>query len=606
MIDLIHQTLHGYHNGHKLLLSSIELNPETKSILLRESDSPGEEFHSQNEHCYSGFSLVDAGYYVISKTWVATEINRPGCVWTHSILIPFSMLAIKGNSEFWDMESLFLERSDINSNLLLNPIDRIPQAISEPNRNVSMVFSKVFSENQQTILSKDLSSLNDIVFIWGRLWPKMKRNFSFKTWSPKKLTNSYHEYSLVLNESCKVDLSDDWGAEFFKSESSIHDFSWKYGASLDGSKLNVFNIFTLWSLFEINDSEAIVEFALRWNKCPVSLVKNIIFRYSQKPITLNISYLIGKYILTLDHEDISEDKISKVGELLCLKDNNFFMKILKSDFPLKKHFVSSSFELLDSIEKAKLINEGVVDFGDVNQIEVISSSDFWDELIDKESFLKSLIDKNKVVSFSNLSFFNDVDWTKLDHSISIPIITFNFNIERRSHREFIKIHEFDVINLINVNFKSISKGLSDFILENYSISSLMSLSDECSLYLWEKSGKENKKTIKSLEIICLDKEKPRPLLLESVFNELFDKVSNYSLSYLDMSEVRRLIKLKVKEKFIYPNSLLSLLVFFLEEYMRHFDISISSELQEKIDTSKVDKKNKQEKQSYGVFWFLDL
>ena len=43
----------------------------------------------------SCFPLVDDGYYVFSKTWYADEMERPGCVWTHMLLIRFEDLECK-------------------------------------------------------------------------------------------------------------------------------------------------------------------------------------------------------------------------------------------------------------------------------------------------------------------------------------------------------------------------------------------------------------------------------------------------------------------------------------------------------------------------------
>ena len=40
----------------------------------------------------TAYPLEDSGYYVIARTWYADEMKRPGCVWTHSLLIPFDEL----------------------------------------------------------------------------------------------------------------------------------------------------------------------------------------------------------------------------------------------------------------------------------------------------------------------------------------------------------------------------------------------------------------------------------------------------------------------------------------------------------------------------------
>ena len=88
---IIEQTLHGYDMGHGLLASSLpNLVPEDQTLLFKLSDWSG--FHVLNadeEDCYlTAYPLPSKKYYAIAKTWYADEMERSGCVWTHTLLIP--------------------------------------------------------------------------------------------------------------------------------------------------------------------------------------------------------------------------------------------------------------------------------------------------------------------------------------------------------------------------------------------------------------------------------------------------------------------------------------------------------------------------------------
>lgn len=88
---LIEQTLHGYNMGHGLLASSLpNLAPEDQSLLFKLSDWTG--FHVLNadeEDCYlTAYPIPSKKYYAIAKTWYADEMERTGCVWTHTLLLP--------------------------------------------------------------------------------------------------------------------------------------------------------------------------------------------------------------------------------------------------------------------------------------------------------------------------------------------------------------------------------------------------------------------------------------------------------------------------------------------------------------------------------------
>lgn len=83
----LHQTLHGYNCGHHLLASSIKLSDKSMRKMEKMSDLSGSTTEKGFEQYYTGYYLPDEQYYVIACTWYAPEMNRPGCVWTHSLLI---------------------------------------------------------------------------------------------------------------------------------------------------------------------------------------------------------------------------------------------------------------------------------------------------------------------------------------------------------------------------------------------------------------------------------------------------------------------------------------------------------------------------------------
>lgn len=90
----IEQLLHGYDNGHRLLAGSVLLkNPADLDAVATLSDWSEYAVSGDNESTYiTAYPLLDSQYYVIAKTWYAAEMKRPGCVWTHSLLIPFNEL----------------------------------------------------------------------------------------------------------------------------------------------------------------------------------------------------------------------------------------------------------------------------------------------------------------------------------------------------------------------------------------------------------------------------------------------------------------------------------------------------------------------------------
>lgn len=103
----IEQALHGYYEGHKLLASSVETFSQTdrrKMSILSDWD---EYVPDQEDSSYlTCYPLPNSPYYVVAKTWYASEMKRPGCVWTHSLLFNFS--EITSFFDFLSLLSLFV------------------------------------------------------------------------------------------------------------------------------------------------------------------------------------------------------------------------------------------------------------------------------------------------------------------------------------------------------------------------------------------------------------------------------------------------------------------------------------------------------------------
>ena len=100
----IEQALHGYSEGHRLLatsVASLSSSDLRKMALLSDWNEyvSAQDDDSSYLMCYP---LPESPYYVVAKTWYADEKERPGCVWTHSLLID-----LQGQSGFFDYQLLY-------------------------------------------------------------------------------------------------------------------------------------------------------------------------------------------------------------------------------------------------------------------------------------------------------------------------------------------------------------------------------------------------------------------------------------------------------------------------------------------------------------------
>ena len=84
---IIHQMLHGYNHGHNYIQGSVLLDSTHDMAKIATLSDWSEYMDDENQSYLTTYPLEKTGYYVIAKTWYASEKSRPGCVWTHSLLI---------------------------------------------------------------------------------------------------------------------------------------------------------------------------------------------------------------------------------------------------------------------------------------------------------------------------------------------------------------------------------------------------------------------------------------------------------------------------------------------------------------------------------------
>ncbi|MCU1305273.1 MAG: hypothetical protein JWQ87_5557 [Candidatus Sulfotelmatobacter sp.] len=185
---ILHQLLHGYAEGHRLLESSVDLPEDLIRLVLRLSDLSGSNVSSGFEDYITGYPLTSLQAYALAKTWYAPEMPRPGCVWTHTIVIPAA--AMQRLVSLDCLLSLFRrpEKSGVRGSydkpLTLDTVTE-SSAILTPQRDV---LEKIMSlhyrqENTPVILgarnSKEFES--SILSLWSQKWPSLRLQLTFCT-----------------------------------------------------------------------------------------------------------------------------------------------------------------------------------------------------------------------------------------------------------------------------------------------------------------------------------------------------------------------------------------------------------------------------------------
>ena len=185
---LVHQALHGYNDGHRLISSSLPLDASDARVLLVMSDLSGSGMKPSAGGYLTGYPLEKSGKYVLARTWAAPEMPRPGCVWTHSLIIENADLARLMSAQTLldtfrrptgiDVRSAYGGPVALSPQLKPNGIElterteRLLQALySFPTRQVVAEAAEPFADEQVATA------------IWMQQWPRLRRSFGFCTLS---------------------------------------------------------------------------------------------------------------------------------------------------------------------------------------------------------------------------------------------------------------------------------------------------------------------------------------------------------------------------------------------------------------------------------------
>jgi hypothetical protein len=162
------------------------------------SDLSGGSVFPGFEEYLTGYPIPSLNLYVFAKTWYAAEMPRPGCVWTHSLILQSKdMDAIPSLDQ---LSKLFIRPKTIKSagksanvsgsyasSVRFNPEGSNDQpAVTEtpPNACLSVLVNALYSLNRRNLLvpaPNSTSFENAIMRVWSQQWPALRSNFSFCT-----------------------------------------------------------------------------------------------------------------------------------------------------------------------------------------------------------------------------------------------------------------------------------------------------------------------------------------------------------------------------------------------------------------------------------------
>ncbi|MGY4307831.1 hypothetical protein ACVIJ6_005074 [Bradyrhizobium sp. USDA 4369] len=196
------QTLHGYGEGHRLLAGSASLPARDVRTMLILSDSSGGGTKLPIDGYLTGYPLSESAKYVVARTWPAPEMSRPGCVWTHSILIDFSDLAALRSAS--PILSLFKRpesktRGPYDKDLRVTDSTSVDPSVSDAIAAGELA-GAVYGHPKRKIVGGLDSGFDEnlVIQLWMQQWPRLRRSFRFCTFTSSDRSTPTETFDVQL------------------------------------------------------------------------------------------------------------------------------------------------------------------------------------------------------------------------------------------------------------------------------------------------------------------------------------------------------------------------------------------------------------------------
>ncbi|SAL51162.1 hypothetical protein AWB70_04164 [Caballeronia cordobensis] len=183
------QAVHGYKDGHRQLYGSTMLDLESADTMTLASDLLISRSLKNNESYLTGYPLKGAHKYVFARTWPAPEMSRPGCVWTHSLIIDY--LTVSKIDDALAILSMFKRPTIATLSDYGSPINfsekqsTLEQAISEEIalEVVHCLYAAVRPQKSRVIFANrsTVDNTSIALSIWSQMPPRLRRAAAFCT-----------------------------------------------------------------------------------------------------------------------------------------------------------------------------------------------------------------------------------------------------------------------------------------------------------------------------------------------------------------------------------------------------------------------------------------
>lgn len=246
---VVDQCLFGYEDGHRLLASSMQLGDDLSDLTKLSDLAPGVVFSGSNGY-WTGVPVPKIGRYALMRTWPAPEMSRPGCVWTHVLLLEPSVLEnvsdLSALVQLFSRPSGHFEQSRYREQLFIESAfvgSPFGWALGS-DRVLRDLLTTLYGTGRLGVSVGAPEEADAPLFaLWSQQWPRLRRNFRFQTAvtrDQRRVSVGRFDIYLQLEDSGNVlpqPVGTDWVEAAAKdmvngSNGVLRSFLWRYGTDV--------------------------------------------------------------------------------------------------------------------------------------------------------------------------------------------------------------------------------------------------------------------------------------------------------------------------------------------------------------------------------------
>ena len=202
------QVLHGYSDGHQLLAASISLPRNVRTRMLLLTDLSGPSVTKGFDSYLTGYPLTPEKLYAFSRTWYAEEMPRPGCVWTHTLLIsPDTLVSLSDlsvlNQLFFRPTTGNIDRdfSAYQTRIVTDLELKAPLLFEGADERLASLIGALYGQPRASVVMgarREAECELAVLRIWSQQWPHLRQSFTFCTGSLGRRNNDDTQFDLQI------------------------------------------------------------------------------------------------------------------------------------------------------------------------------------------------------------------------------------------------------------------------------------------------------------------------------------------------------------------------------------------------------------------------